>query len=434
MIEVGASVVDITPPAGLPMAGFAARTMVATGTHDALTARALVVGETAIVTADVIGVDAAMSRRVRERCSLPKDSVTITATHTHGGPISMAGRLAADADTTYLHSLEDSIVTAIETAAASKRPARFFGGVGAEPGYASNRRHTGGLVDRGVPILKFQEEDGNVIAIFTSYACHPVVLGADNLTWTGDYPHFIRERLEAAYPDAIAICATGCAGDVNTGHSAQSSLSTAAKSDRSFSTASQIGLGLAESVKSADLVELDHTIGAGENFTQLEFIARETGSREHLADKWRAQAASAETGCALYTVWADWAETRMGKELEPLAARCSALRWGEALVIALPGEIFAQTALEVRQNFPANVPTFVLAYADDNPGYICPMSEYAHGGYEVDEAHRFYGLGATFAPGSAERLARAGCKAAKLAVGTCTTNQPTKINATEGRK
>ena len=51
----GAAVVDITPPAGLMMSGYAARTQPATGSHDALTARAIAVGDTAIVVADVIG-------------------------------------------------------------------------------------------------------------------------------------------------------------------------------------------------------------------------------------------------------------------------------------------------------------------------------------------------------------------------------------------
>ena len=67
MIQVGASIIDITPPKGMAMAGFAARTAVAEGDHDALTVRALVVEDTAVVTIDVIGVDADFSARARAR-------------------------------------------------------------------------------------------------------------------------------------------------------------------------------------------------------------------------------------------------------------------------------------------------------------------------------------------------------------------------------
>ena len=86
--------------------------------------------------------------------------------------------------------------------------------------------------------------------------------------------------------------------------------------------------------------------------------------------------------------------------------RVSVLNWGGMPIVALPGEIFAETALQIRQAMPID-PGFVVGFADDNPGYIPPASEYAFGGYEVDEAHRYYGQPATFAAGSAESLAEA---------------------------
>ena len=69
----------------------------------------------------------------------------------------------------------------------------------------------------------------------------------------------------------------------------------------------------------------------------------------------------------------------------------------------MPGEIFAETALAIRAA-AGDAPVFTIAFADDNPGYIPPASEYAFGGYEVDEAHRYYGMPMSFAAGSAETL------------------------------
>ena len=54
-VMAGAAVIDITPSPGLLMCGYAARTEPATGTHDPLTARALVIDDTALVVADVLG-------------------------------------------------------------------------------------------------------------------------------------------------------------------------------------------------------------------------------------------------------------------------------------------------------------------------------------------------------------------------------------------
>jgi|TARA_B100001094_G_scaffold65808_1_gene61849 hypothetical protein len=429
MIQVGASIIDITPPNGIAMAGFAARTEVAKGDHDALTVRALVVDDTAIVTVDVIGIDANLSARARARASLPDQAITITATHTHGGPVSMPGRLSAKADHAFILCLEDAVVKAVDLAIVNQKPARLLGGIGVEPGFATNRRRLDGPVDTGIPILRFESVEGSTIAILVSYACHPVVLGADNLSWTGDYPHFVRKKLETTFPGAIAIFATGCAGDVNTGHSAAASLSLLATPERSFAKAKEIGFGIANSVIDARLTDVSGNVGHSEVFADICFEQREQEAPDILAKSWRL---AAKDTSSLEVIWANWAEKHMGRDLSPLKARITALKWGSVGIIALPGEIFAETALEIREKLAQKDPLFILAYADDNPGYIPPESDYLRGGYEIDEAHRFYGLGATIAPKTAEHLAEAGCKSVEMARISAAQTRPTKTYLSQG--
>ena len=429
MIQVGASIIDITPPNGVAMAGFAARTEVAKGDHDALTVRALVVDDTAIVTVDVIGIDANLSARARARASLPDQAITITATHTHGGPVSMPGRLSAKADHAFILCLEDAVVKAVDLAIVNQKPARLLGGIGVEPGFASNRRRLDGPVDTGIPILRFESVEGSTIAILVSYACHPVVLGADNLSWTGDYPHFVRKKLETTFPGAIAIFATGCAGDVNTGHSAAASLSLSSNPARSFARAKEIGFGIAKSVIDAELIDVSGNVGHSEVFADICFEQREQEAPDILAKSWRLEAKDTSS---LEVIWANWAEKHMGRDLSPLKARITALKWGSVGIIALPGEIFAETALEIREKLAQKDPLFILAYADDNPGYIPPESDYLRGGYEIDEAHRFYGLGATIAPKTAEHLAEAGCKSVEMAGISAAQTRPTKTYLSQG--
>ena len=429
MIQVGASIIDITPPNGIAMAGFAARTEVAKGDHDALTVRALVVDDTAIVTVDVIGIDANLSARARARASLPDQAITITATHTHGGPVSMPGRLSAKADHAFILCLEDAVVKAVDLAIVNQKPARLLGGIGVEPGFASNRRRLDGPVDTGIPVLRFESVEGSTIAILVSYACHPVVLGAGNLSWTGDYPHFVRKKLETTFPGAIAIFATGCAGDVNTGHSAAASLSLLATPERSFAKAKEIGFGIANSVIDARLTDVSGNVGHSEVFADICFEQREQEAPDILAKSWRL---AAKDTSSLEVIWANWAEKHMGRDLSPLKARITALKWGSVGIIALPGEIFAETALEIREKLAQKDPLFILAYADDNPGYIPPESDYLRGGYEIDEAHRFYGLGATIAPKTAEHLAEAGCKSVEMARISAAQTRPTKTYLSQG--
>lgn len=407
MIRAGTALVDITPPAGLALSGFAARSQPALGTHDPLTVRAVAMENTALVVADVIGFHGEMVRRIRERCVLPADNVVVAALHTHGGPVSMMSRLSQQADTAYLERLESACVHAINKAASSTRPARLTAGWGTDPGVARNRRHADGMIDPSSPVLHIHDAAGRPIAVVTAYACHPVVLGADNRLWTADYPHYVRERLEAAHPGAMALFLTGCAGDANTGHSAHASITLASSTYRSFESAQAYGERIAAAACQADKVLLREHVSVANRILHLGFERREMEAPEALAERWYRERETADPArAALLDHWIAWAAETAGRPLKPVEARVSVLNWGGVPIIALPGEIFAETALQIRQKMSGN-PGFVIGFAEDNPGYIPPASEYAFGGYEVDEAHRYYGQPATFAAGSAEALAEA---------------------------
>jgi hypothetical protein len=407
MLKAGVAIVDITPPAGLAMAGFGARTEPALGTHDALTVRALAVGDTAIVVADVLGIHEAMSLAIRQRCCLPDENVIVAAVHNHGGPASMVGRAGDGADPAYLARLETACVEAIDQAVKAQRPATLGIGMGADPDVARNRRHPGGIVDPALPMLRVRAADGSMIAVMTSYACHPVVLGADNRLWTADYPHYVRTTLEEAYPGAVGIFITGCTGDANTGHSAHASLSLAANPDRSFAMAERLGGRIGAMAVAAPETPVGDTVGVGNLAVALGFERRESEPLPELAARWRDEMRLSPERAGILRQWIDWAERNAAiADPPPWTGRVTVLDWGGLPIVALPGEIFAETGLSIRKAL-GRAPAFVISYADAVPGYIPPASEFRFGGYEVDEAHRYIGMPATFAPGSAEALAEA---------------------------
>ncbi len=408
MILAGAASIDITPPPGLAMAGFGVRTEPATGAHDPLTVRAVAVGDTALVAVDVLALDLTTTDRIRARCSLPADRVVIAATHTHGGPHTNLHRQPSHHDEAYMARLEDACVAAIEAALDARRPARLRFGTGADPGVGKNRRHPNGLTDTLLPVVEIAGVDGTPVATLVAYACHPVVLGANNRQWTADYPGFVRARIEQERPGTLAVFFTGCCGDVNTGHSAHASNTLAAQGARTYETAERLGLRIGEAALAAPLEDVDGAVGAASRLVRLGFERREQESMEQLAARWRAarDAATDPAQQILLTSWVDWAERGLPANLGTLEVetRVTALNWAGIEIAALPGELFAETAVRVRSG--AGSPrAFLVSMADDNPGYIPPASEFAFGGYEVDEAHRYYGNPATFAPGSAELLA-----------------------------
>lgn len=406
-MKAGVAVIDITPPPGLQMSGFAARTEPSLGTHDSLTVRALVVGDTALVAVDVVGLHEEMVARVRARSGLPDSNIIVAAIHTHGAPVSMTGRLGSAADPAFLLAIEEGCVRAIAEARVNARPARVSVGIGDDPEVARNRRHPDGPLDRSLPVLRFRDDAGQVFAVLVSYACHPVVLGADNRLLTADYPHYVRSEIEAAYPGAVAVFVTGCTGDVNTGHSAHASWTLAANTERTFAAAERLGRRIGEAALAAGETPVGEGVAAFSADVLLRLARLEQEPLPVLADGWRRELDAADpVRQTVLRAWIGWAEKYANTPPGSWTGRVSVFSWGGVPIVALPGEIFAETGLLVREAW-GNRPAFVISYGNGTPGYIPPASEFVHGGYEVEEAHRFIGMPGTFAPGSAEALAGA---------------------------
>jgi hypothetical protein len=405
-VRAGAAVVDVTPVVGGAMSGFVARSSPSTGVHDPITVRALCVDDTALLTVDVVGLHEDFCAAVARGTSLPAANVRVHATHTHGGPASMPGRLGDAADPAWLRSLEEACIGAVDEALSSRRPAHLLSGYGAEVDVALNRRRPDGPVDRSLPVAQLVGLDGLPIAVLASYACHPVVLGADNTLLTADYPGVARRVIEQRFPGAIALFLTGCAGDANTGHAASASVTLQAGANRTFAAAEAAGTTIAEAVIAARLESCDGPVTAAVGHTELT-IAPD----EQLGDapRWQELASGPDTDPAqraLLRCWTAWAARPATSPQSTWSARVGMLNWGGVRIVTLPGEPFAQTGQAIRAALPSGAgAVFVAGYTDGCPGYLAPTCEYELGGYEILEAHRYYGMPGPFAPGSSERLA-----------------------------
>jgi len=78
---------------------------------------------------------------------------------------------------------------------------------------------------------------------------------------------------------------------------------------------------------------------------------------------------------------------------------------GDLRVAWFPGEVFVEQALELAAAVPETV--VCVSNANAAPGYVPHPSEYAAGGYEVEEAFRFYGAPGPFTPDASRRLGAA---------------------------
>jgi hypothetical protein len=221
-LEAGAARVEITPPLGGPMWGYAARhDAPSLGVHDPLLARALVLAagkeRVAVVSLDLGRAPprrstAAIRKEVREAAGV--GHVFLVASHTHHGPVLELERWPDPKDP-YLRRLEQKIAGAITEAARQLRPARL-GIVSREVAWNRNRhsRRPGAPVDRELLVVRVEDRAGKPVAHLVNFAAHPTMRDAKLRTFSADYPGALAGLVEKE-TGAPCLFLQGAAGDLS---------------------------------------------------------------------------------------------------------------------------------------------------------------------------------------------------------------------------
>ncbi len=218
------------------MAGFGTRE--ATGYHDKLWARGVVVGgpggRIAIVSIDLIGYFVNETETIRAMIDPESgiDHAVITSSHQHEGPDTLGiygpSDIVSGIDFGYLDFVNAAVVDCIDEAASSLEDARVRtlttdsnglslgddprdDGLGVADGKvlagddAAAPATEGRIVNASLPVMQLTKREPNqdgeydVLATLVNFASHPESLGSDNTLITSDFPHYVRERLEAEY-------------------------------------------------------------------------------------------------------------------------------------------------------------------------------------------------------------------------------------------
>jgi neutral ceramidase len=154
----GAVAVDITPPPGLPKAGYSRSARTGTGFRSRLRVNVLhlrtATGSQALVQCDLLGGSAVLhrlvARAVAESTDIPAAGLMIGATHTHGGPGQFLGtdfynRFASNRpgfDAAFTQFLAERIASGVVRAVEERRPARLAVGSTEVWGLTRNRSLT----------------------------------------------------------------------------------------------------------------------------------------------------------------------------------------------------------------------------------------------------------------------------------------------------
>ena len=404
-LSAGVARININPPLGTNLCGYAGRIPGNIGVHDDLYAKALVLSDglqkAAIVSLDLIGLTDDQVARIRQEASaqtgIPRGNMLVGASHTHAGPANMDIRACGKSNPKYIEELLRKIVDVIAQAASELKSARFGYGT-AKSDLAINRRYrapsgevqigenSGGVIDPEVGIWLFTDDLGRPLATIFNYACHAVVMGGDNRLVSGDWPGAAQRGIEASV-GGQAMFLQGCCGNANP------------RDRATFEMVEKVGQEMAKAV----LVELpairtttDVSFDIASETINLPFqppISLEEAERT-VKDMKKALRKKLEMPLGqvhINEAFRDWAKTIIsrggkGEPGDPFEVQRFSIN--DAHIVGLPGEVFIEYALQIKKLKPH---VMVAGYANGNVGYVPTAAAFKDGGYEVDLAYKLYG-------------------------------------------
>ncbi len=401
----------ITPPVGVDLCGFGGREGPSQGVHDDLRACALYLSngteELMIITADLIGLHheevAEIRAGIHSSAGLSPESVMISCSHTHSGPATRCLNYLGGHDEEYLAELKRRLVGPAGFAKAGARPVQI-GVTRAPVSVGINRRewrdghiilgeNPDGPLTPDADILYVDDADGNPVARLWCHAAHPVTLGGDNLLISGDWPGYAQREVERCYGgDCVAMFMQGCCGNINS--HPRGSFTVAEKQGQTMAAAVVQADAVTPRVSEAVLRATSKPVGlplsdppsleeAEEAARQLTAEADANRDNENIGLR------------ALHAGVAQWADeilelARNGPQQREVPFEVQALRIGDMGIVGLPGEVFVEYAANIREAGALPVMA-TAAYTNGNIGYVPTADAYAEGGYEIENAIRYYG-------------------------------------------
>jgi hypothetical protein len=425
--RAGRAAVKITPPAGIPMAGYYS-TRLAEGVHDDLYAKALVFEQdgrrAAMVACDLVNLprDVAIASRkaITDSTGISDENIIVSATHSHTGPLLGGRGLDAvrgkpmDIARTYKAALPLKIAEAVRLAAAALVPVQVSAAVGREESVAFYRRflmkdgtvrtnpgrrnpeivQPMGQIDPDLALVWIESAGGKPVAAYVNYAMHLDTVGG--LQFSADYPHTLAKTLGKVFgPDLLTIFTIGAAGNIN-----HIDVKSGAP-QKGHAEARRIGTVLAgEAIKvTTHLAKVDAfrlaVAGAVVELPLPEFTKEEVTHARAVAAKFGQPDSPGTQPLAAAFRILDVAD-RNG---QPVAAEVRGVALGRDLAfVALPGEIFVELGQAIKKASPFRT-TIIVELAGPSIGYVPTRKAFTEGSYEV--------LSARFAPGGGEMIADA---------------------------
>jgi hypothetical protein len=417
-LKVGVAEIDITPPPGYRMSGYFSERL-NTGIHDPLKAKALYLEQgdqrAALVFCDLIGMPGSVAQRARElaqaKAEVPGANILIAATHSHTGPlfhgtlreyfhqraIEQSGADDPAESVEYPAVLAEKIAQVVAVARAAAKPGELAAGAVEQQGLSFNRRfhmqdgrvvfnpgklnpnivRVAGPIDPQLGVLLVRDAQQQPLGVLTAFALHLDTIGGTD--YSADYPFYLERELRAKLgPGLVSMFGAGTCGDIN--HVDV----TNDRPQKGQAEAERIGVELAKTV-SAALPGLHPLAGPA---LAVRSVKVDVPLQRYLPEQIAAaQANLAKVGTKELSFLEQVEACKIvairlrGVEVLPLEVQVFRLS-PDVAVVALPGEVFVELGLAIKQASPFPV-TMIVELSNDNPHYVPTQKAFAEGSYET---------------------------------------------------
>lgn len=239
MYELGCGIADITPAIGLPLSGFIFReNKPSTGVDSPLWVRALAIRNAGqvylLLNYDLLGISAPLEQQIlaelQRRLGIARQQCVLVATHTHSAPPADPLEGEADPDPAFWQMIGKRTVEATSLALTNLQPVTLHQAEVRIPGLTYNRRALladgrvsmalepdapvveRGPVDERLVILLWQNHQGRNVAAAVHYTCHGVAVCTQAIG--GDIPGELSRRIAESL-GVPCLFLPGAGGDIN---------------------------------------------------------------------------------------------------------------------------------------------------------------------------------------------------------------------------
>lgn len=389
---VGVKEIDITPKVGTLLAG-GIYPRVSKGVHDPLMVKAIVLESGKQKLAYVILDLCCLTRRegdkavnlASERTNIPPENIIWATSHTHSGPYTMPffGTTEDEVvDKEWLSSLPEKVAQCVAEANENKVPAKMSFLRAYNYNLPLNRRlrfkdgrelnnwlidrgetaqciGTAGPVDPEIGILAFEDLQRNLIAVIFNYALHLTTHFGEE--FSADYPAVVARRLREEFGEnVVTLFMPGAMADINTYRGMEE-------------TGNMLADSIIPKLKERKVCEETPRLGAMKCEITVPYRDFTTDQEERIKA----------------SQWPEDVQEVFRKELEVVRREgakegrtiVSAWRIGEIAFAGLPGELFVEWGLKIKEESPFPW-TFPVELCCDYQGYLVTEKAWKAGGYE----------------------------------------------------